>query len=250
MNWALAIAAAAATVGQPGGPSDKPERKPLIRDGAIAAAREYAQQREGAVSFAVVGSGNRVRGYDRRRTYAAASVGKAMLLVKVLRDAHDRPLTTEELQLLEPMITESKNPPARKLFARIGPEGLYEVAEAAGMHYFSTDFSLFEARIAAGDQARFFLKIDELIPARHRIYARTLLSGIIEPHQWGIPPAARDRHMRWFIKGGWRSDVVHQVGLLERSKDRRVAIAILSETTDQGYGRATVEGVARRALAR
>ncbi len=118
------------------------------------------------------------------------------------------------------------------------------------MHYFSSDFSLFESRIAAGDQARFFLQIDELVPERHRVYARQLLSGTITAHQWGIPPAAKKRHMRWFIKGGWRSDVVHQVGLLERGKKRRVALAVLSSTTDQGYGRATVEGVARRILAR
>lgn len=251
MYWALAIAAAAATAG-PFDAQEGREGKPLIRDGAVRDARAYARTREemGPVSFAVAGTGHRVRGYRRTATYPAASVTKAMLLVKVLRDARDRRLTAAERDRLGRIIRESKNQPARRLFAQVGSAGLYEIAEAAGMEHFSSDSSLFESRIAAGDQARFFLRIDRLVPERHRRYARRLLSGTIEAHRWGIPPAAEKRHMRWFIKGGWRSDVVHQVGLLERSRTRRIAVGVLTTTTDQGYGRATVEGVARRVLAR
>lgn len=249
MHWALAIAAAAATAG-PFDAQEAKRQKPLIRDGAMQEARAYARTREGGVSFAVVGSGHRVQGHQQTVTYPAASVAKAMLLVKVLRNARDRELTAAERDRLRRIITQSRNQPARYLFARVGSAGLYEVAAAAGMEHFASNSSLFDSRITAEDQARFFLRIDALVPKRHRRYARRLLSGTIEPHQWGIPPAAEERHMRWFIKGGWRSDVVHQVGLLERSKRRRIAIAILTSTTNQGYGRATVEGVARRILAR
>lgn len=243
LGWAIGALLAAAPAA---GHGHKPP--PIVTTRGIKAAQEYAKARQGLVSFAVVGTHGKVRGYDRSRTYPSASVCKAMLLTEVLRQARDRDLTTEETGLLEPMITRSANQPARDLFARIGSPGLYEIAEAVGMREFSSDFSLFESRISAEDQARFFYKLDDLLPDRHRSYARQLFKDIIPAQRWGIPEAIGGRNLTPLFKGGWRSDVVHQVARIERTTHRRVALAVLSATTDQGYGRATVEGIARRVL--
>ena len=110
--------------------------------------------------------------------------------------------------------------------------------------------AVFETRITAADQARFFLRIDRLVPKRHRSYARGLLSGIIGPQRWGIAPIARSRHFKIFFKGGWRKGITHQVALLERD-GRRVALAVLTTGEPSlAYGKATLAGIAARVLAR
>jgi hypothetical protein len=230
------------------GPVEARRGPPLTTPSAIARARHWAIGRAGNPSFAVVGERGRIRGLHRARTYPAASVTKAMLMVAVLRSARHRRLSGSERGLLNPMITLSDNDAARALFARYGSLGLDRVAHAARMRHFTSRGALFEARIAAGDQARFFARIDRLVPRRHRRYARYLLRSIVSYERWGIPPAARAHHLRVFFKGGWRSHITHQVALLERSKRHRVALAVLTESPSMAYGEATIEGIARRVL--
>lgn len=233
------------------GPAHHRKPPPIVTARGIREARSFAKSREGTVSFAVIGTHGQLRGgYDEARTYPSASVCKAMLMTEVLRNAHDRDLTAYEQTQLEPMIMRSANQPARDLFAQVGSAGLYEIAEAAHMREFSSDYSLFESRISAEDQARFFFKLDDLLPRRHRSYARQLFKQIVPAQRWGIPPAAEARHLTALFKGGWRSDVVHQVARVERTTHKRVALAVLSATTDQGYGRETVAGIAERVLER
>ena len=86
------------------------------------------------------------------------------------------------------------------------------------------------------------------MPPRHRRLARSLLSSIVPWQRWGIAAVARREGLRAWFKGGWRTDVVHQVALVE-GRGRREAIAILTRGSPSfEYGVATVEGVARRLL--
>ena len=48
---------------------------------------------------------------------------------------------------------------------------------------------------------------------------------------------------------GWRTNIFHQVALLERD-DRRVALAVLTSGTGHDYGRVTQAGIAARVLSR
>jgi hypothetical protein len=192
----------------------------------------------------------RIRGANLTTEHRSASVVKAMLLVAVLRRAPRRPLRPAETKLLKPMIVRSSNRTARTVYATVGDQGLQAVARAAHMRGLRTVGAVFETRITAADQARLFLRIDKLVPKRHRAYARALLAGIVKPQRWGIAPVARSRHYRIFFKGGWRKGITHQVALLER-EGRRVALAIL--TTGEptlAYGEATLAGIAARALQR
>jgi hypothetical protein len=175
-------------------------------------------------------------------------MSKAMLLVAALRGASDRSLAAHEHALLRPMITESSNDAAREVYDAYGDTALIAVARAAGMTRFQAVGAPFEMRITAADQARFFLRIDKLVPKRHRAYARQLLGGIVKGQRWGIAPVAERRHFRVYFKGGWRKGITHQAALLERD-GRRIALAVLtSDGPSVAYGQATLAGVAARVL--
>lgn len=222
---------------------------PLTTRASIAKAKQWAADRRGDVSFAVVPERGRVRGLRRARVYPSASVIKAMLMVAVLRSARDRELTRAERRQVGPMIVRSSNRTARALFSFHGPAAVQRVARRAGMRRFSIGPFLFEAQITAEDQARFFARIDRLVPRRHRAYARRLLRGIVPRQRWGIPPAAERHGLTASFKGGWRRGIVHQVSLLERRDGRRIALAVLTANgPGKAYGERTIEGIAERVL--
>lgn len=171
-----------------------------------------------------------------------------MLLVAVLRRAPDRALTEQEDALLRPMITRSSNKAARTVYDTYGDTALTDVARAARMTHFQAVGAPFEVRITAADQARLFLRIDTLVPERHRAYARELLQGIVPRQRWGIAPVAERRGFQVFFKSGWRKGIAHQAALLERD-GRRVALAVLtSGEPTLAYGQATLAGIAARVL--
>jgi hypothetical protein len=230
----------------PGAAGAKSE--PLVTTEGIRRARRFAQSRRGAVTFAVLDAQHRPRGLRRTAAFPAASVSKAMLLVAVLRRAAGRRLSGADRALLKPMITVSDNDAASALYARVGGEGLRKVAQAAGMHKFTDVGHWAGARITAADQARLFLRIDRLVPAAHRRYARKLLSSIVSRQRWGIARAARRARVKVFFKGGWRKDVTHQVALLERG-GRRIALAVLTNgSPSQAYCEETIERIAARII--
>jgi Beta-lactamase enzyme family len=225
-----------------------PPRPPaLIRPGGIVRAERYAAHRRGTVAFAVVGPGGAVHGLRVSERFPSASVVKAMLLVARLRELGPRPLTAHDRARLRPMIERSDNDAAEAMHDVVGNRRLYLLAHAVGMRHFAMTGHLFDTQITAADQARFFERIDRLVPPRHRSYARRLLSGIIAPQRWGIAPVARARHLKIFFKGGWRTGIVHQIALLVRG-DHRVALAVLTSGESMAYGEATLSGVARRLL--
>jgi hypothetical protein len=242
---------AATAAGQPTtrkrGPGPPPS--PVLATArGIAAARRFARTRAGTVAFAVLDEAGRLRGLRRTVQFPSASVSKAMLMVAVLRRARDRALTAPERALLRPMVTASDNDAADAVYAAVGGPALSAVAAAAGSRRFGELGHWAAEQITAADQARLFLRIDALVPARHRAYARALLSSIIPAQRWGIAPVARRRAMRIFFKGGWRAGIVHQVALLERG-GRRVSLAILCrDPPSQAYGQATLKGIAARVL--
>ena len=144
------------------------------------------------------------------------------------------------------MITESDNDAGREVYrARRRPRPERRRPRRRGCATSCRVGALFEARITAADQARLFLRIDRLVPARHRAYARALLAGIVGPQRWGIAPVAPRAPLRRLLQGaaGARGSS-HQAALLERD-GRRVALAVLtSGEPTVAYGQATLAGVA------
>ena len=149
------------------------------------------------------------------------------------------------------MVRRSDNKAATAIYARVGDAGLLRLARRARMRRFSVAGYWANARVTAADQARFFLRLNSLLPARHRSYARGLLAGVVAEQSWGIPRAARPR-WRAFFKGGWRPEpagyLAHQVARLERG-DRVVVIAVMTRANpSHRYGTETIRGVALRLL--
>ena len=131
---------------------------------------------------------------------------------------------------------------------RSAGRGCAESRGAAGMRKFTDVGHWAGARVTAADQARLFLRIDKLVPAAHRRYARKLLSSIVTPQRWGIARAARRERMKVFFKGGWRNGITHQVALLERG-GRRLALAVLTSGSPSiAYAEETIERIASRVL--
>jgi Beta-lactamase enzyme family len=220
-----------------------------VRDAA-----RYARAREGTVSFAVMDERGRLRGVHRGTQYSSASLVKAMLLVAYLRGVRGRELTAEERGLLGPMIRVSDNDAADAIYARVGPAGLARLARRSGMRNFAANPVWGGCQVTAGDQARFFRRIDSRLPRRHREYGLALLHNVVSSQRWGIPRAA-PRGWTAHFKGGWfPADAgdwrVHQAALL-RLGNRQIGVAILTGgDPSYDYGTRTIKGVAARLLRR
>ena len=219
----------------------------------IASARRFLAARAGQTAFAVVDSRGRLTGLRSDEQFSSASVVKAMLLVARL-DALDRAGTAPgagERALLGAMVRRSDNRAADAIYARVGDAGLMRLARRARMRRFGAVGYWANARVTPADQARFFLRLDPLLPRRQRAYGRGLLSGVVAEQSWGIPRAGRPR-WRVFFKGGWRPEaggyLVHQAARLERG-ERVVAVAVMTRANPSHYyGTETVRGVALRLL--
>jgi beta-lactamase class A len=218
----------------------------------VAAARAYASGRAGDVSFAVRTAR---RGWSWRgaTTYRSASVVKAMLLVAYLRrsDVRGRPLRAAERALLDPMVRRSDNRAADSIHARVGLAALSALARRVRMRHFIPHVVWGGSTITAADQARLFLRIDRLVPRRHREYAMRLLRGVVPEQRWGIAAVVPSG---WEIafKGGWGRGVTrqvdHQAALLTNT-GLRVSVAVLTgDNPTHGYGTDTIRGVAARLL--
>ena len=219
----------------------------------VEAATRYSETRAGVESFAVMTEDGRLLGRLKARRYPSASVLKAMVLVAYLNEpsVRGRALTARERSLLAPMIRRSANGPATYFVRLLGHAPLERLADRAGMTRFRLVISPWgRSQITAADQARLFVRIDRLTPARHRAYARRLLASVVPAQRWGIPPVVPDG-WRVFLKGGWgrgTGRVTSQVALLERG-ERRVSLAILTRRNpSHAYGTVTIRGIAARLL--
>lgn len=228
--------------------------KPYPSIHSMETASAFLQERTGHGSFAVVDTRGHEYGLNMHDHYVSASTVKSMLLVAYLRHLAAEHETVGSLSqaLLYPMIHVSDNHAASAVWHIVGNTGLQEVAERAGMTDFTLGPDWANELISAADMARFFYRMDLLIPRQFHGYARTLLSGIDPTQSWGIPVAARPA---WnvFFKGGWRltgeGQLVSQIARLEQRR-RRIAIAVMTVSDpSMVYGEQTIEGVTQRLLA-
>jgi Beta-lactamase enzyme family len=249
VSSALAVVLLAVAASGPSTPAADP---PANWEPDVAAAREYAQARQGTITFHVRTERGRWS-YDADRAVPSASVIKAMLMAAYLDrpDVRDRPLTAADHRLLDPMIRRSGNRAATRVRDMVGNEALLRLARRAGMTRFASDPVWGLSRITARDQTRLWLRLESLLPPRHREYALELLRTIVPRQRWGFGRLAYPPGWELFFKGGWGSGtglVEHQVALLRRGPER-VAIAILTTgSPSHAYGKRTLRGVAARLL--
>jgi hypothetical protein len=225
----------------------------LPRPGALKSAWRYARARGGAVSIAIVDSRGRLRARDGDRGYVCASTVKALLLAAELwrQKREGGGLDAGTRHLLEAMVTYSDNDAADAIYARVGDAGLFAIAHRARMQHFTVAGHWGNATVTAADLARFFWRLDEMMPSRFEEYGKRLLASIIPSQRWGIPKAAGDA---WTVrfKGGWLPSraLVHQAAeLRERERVRELAIAVLTDSQSSfAHAIETIEGVTDRLL--
>ena len=227
--------------------ADEPENwRPHVNE-----ARAYAVSRLGEVSFAVRTEED-FWALEPDRVVHSASVIKAMFMVAYLNreGVRDHALSSRRRALLSRMIRRSDNNAATTIRNIVGDAAIVRLARHAHMTRFAVVPIWGLSHITARDQTRLFLKIETFIPMRHRATAMTLLRTIVPEQRWGIA-RARPSHWKLYFKGGWGSGtglVDHQVAQLRRDR-LRVSLAILTTNNpNHAYGKATLEGVARRLL--
>jgi hypothetical protein len=227
---------------------DRAFRPPFPRYQSLLEAQRYAAHRLGDVSFAVMRSDGRLRGWRQARQAPSASVVKAMLLAAYLHS--DRPLTTDIAATVRPMIQVSDNGAAISVFNIVGREGLQRVGRSVGMRRLDTSTSLFDTGITAADQVRLFFDLKRAVGLRRLLYAKSLLRTITSSQSWGIPAAARARGWHVWFKGGWRGDITHQSAQLIRG-EIKIAISVLTTANpSMAYAEQTIAGITRRLIRR
>ncbi len=218
--------------------------------GRVRAVRSFLRSRGGTSAWALIDNWGRLRSFEPQRVYVSASLVKAMLLVAYLRKIGNRPPDAAERAPLGSMIRVSSNDAADTIYYRVGDAALYDVARRAGMTRFWVGGYWGNAHFSAEDQARFFNRIDRLVPRASRGYARSLLSSIVSYQSWGFRRYAAAAGFKTFFKGGWRSTgagrLVHEAALFERG-DTRLSMAVLTDgNPSHEYGTETLRGVAQR----
>ena len=225
-----------------------PARFPPV--GRVRAVKRWLRARGGSNSWALLDSWGRMHSFAPQRVYVSASLVKAMLLVAYLRGIGNRAADAGERASLGPMITVSSNDAADTVYYRVGDAALYRLARLVGMRNFSVAGYWANAQFSAQDQARFFNRIDRLVPKASRGYARALLSSIVSDQRWGFSRYSIAAGFKTFFKGGWRGtgagQLVHEAALFERGRTR-VSMAVLTDgNTSHEYGTETLRGVAQR----
>jgi hypothetical protein len=219
---------------------------------SASAAKTFAQGRNGTVTFALVDGDELVAGSHPHQLVHGASMTKAMLLVARLRDLAGHGLTRGDETRLTAMIEHSDNAAANHVLGQVGLGAVRQVARLAGMtdSRFTTsdpEYRLGDSLVSAVDQARLFARIDDLIPARHRDWAMGLLENVVEGH-WGILNATTGTVPS---KAGWRSESSNAWTVTQAAQVTPTqGLAVLTANQpDQGYGEASIEGVAKKILA-
>ncbi len=207
------------------------------------------------MSFALVDPRGRLHGVRAQEQYVSASVSKAMVLVGYLSrpDVRRRALTGSAQARLGAMIRSSNNDAATRTFRDVGDRGMRDVARRAGMRRYDVHGHWANSQVTAADQARFFARMQRLLPGRHRDFAERQFANIVAGQRWGIPEVLGPNDEVQF-KGGWRGtgrgQLVHQVATIERG-GARWGVAILSDgSPTHAYGVQTVRGIAERLLRR
>ena len=211
---------------------------------AIAAAITWIKGRSGTPGLAVVTADGKVRGVNLDRQYVSYSLAKAMILVAYLRK-HGT-ITDAARDTLTRMIEKSDNAAASAMYAQVGGgSGLSDLATTVGMERFSPGGGWISSRVTPADQARFFFAMEKYIPAKHRVFARELLSGITPRQRWGIVAAAGPLGWRVYFKAGWSRGNVHMVQAARLVKgDTVFAMAVMTEgNPNWTYGFGTLKGV-------
>lgn len=145
------------------------------------------------VGYAVVNSqGEVIAQTGAREIVNAGDTAGAVVLLALSTRAGNRSFTERESSLAASMLENGDDDARAQLVKQLGKDAVDRAAARAGMRSWSTartDLSLSSADVTAGDLARLFTQIDDLVPARHRGDARTWLTQSTDEGHFGVNTA-------------------------------------------------------------
>lgn len=218
-------------------------------------AQQIAQQAGSGVKVGYAlydSSGNLLGGYDENSENYGASITKAMLLVAYLKQAGSGAISPTASGYLTNMIENSDNASGTWVYNHLNNPAadVKAVASEAGMTGFKLDTSdpnyvLGQSQITAGDFAKLFSKIDQLIPSQQRSYGLKLLSNLASSDQTGLLQSGLPGTV--YSKEGWKPEPDSTNPFGKEGSPYIVNQAAQFSSGGQTYGLAiTVGGVANR----
>ena len=235
------------------GASTAPTRLHLAAALTVARAEQAAGHR---IGFALVSADGKTLGSLNATQHAySGSISKAMLLVAYLRQTGTGQLSDTARSELSAMIEASDNAAANWVFAHLDSAraAVFRVAADAGMSGFQIDTSdqlyvLGQSLITAGDFARFFARVELLMPTPHRSFGMYLL-GHIERRAGllaaGVPGIV-------YAKEGWKPEpsgllgspyLVNQAAQFSYKGEVYGVAVTVGDVADQEEGEAVVRRV-------
>lgn len=183
-----------------------------------AAAQKVIAQSGATVGYAIYDTDNNpIASFQGDTQNYGASITKSMLLVAYLRQVGSGTLTAQAKTELTNMIENSDNNSANWVYKQLkdGPTQVMQVATDGGMTNFSFDtsdptYTLGQSQVTANDFAKFFAKIDTLMPDTQKSYGMNLLAHLSSADQTGLLQAGLPGTV--YSKEGWKPEPAGTTG--------------------------------------
>lgn len=230
--------------------------------GASAAIADARGQHASPVGFAVANSqGQIVASYEPNATDYGHSITEVMLLVAFLRQNAGRPLSSAARSNLTAMIDQGSSgdggPGADWVYRHLHNANaqIEQVAHEAGMGDFRLDTSdhvyvLGHSRVSAGDMAKLFSKIAQLLPTSLQAYGLSLLSEVSlgGPQHTGIY-GANVANWPVYSSSGWNRETdgrytFNQAALINVAGQQYAIAVITANDPSYAVGEGIVKSIA------
>lgn len=195
-------------------PASAPTTPGITVDNSAAQSAAQAASTGGTtVGYALYNSsGQLLANFNDTSENYGGSITKSMLLVAYLNQVGSGTLSSEATSELTNMIENSDNTSADWVYGQLNnPKSQVEaVAAQAGMTGFKYDdqgdsvYYLGQSQVTSGDFAKFFSKIDTMLPAAQKSFALGLLSHLASSDQVGLLQAGLPGTV--YSKEGWRPE--------------------------------------------
>ena len=184
--------------------------------------------------------------------FVAASAIKVTILSALLlkTDGH---LTAAQQSLARPMITQSSNTAADRLWAEVGIAGMQRFLNRAGMTHTVLNSAWGLSGLTAADELtllRLLTSPGPVLSPASRSYVLTLMAEVTASQRWGTP-AGTGAGIAVHVKNGWlpyptgRDWRVNSLGTFTGPGTAYQMAVLTSGNPSMGYGIGTIEGAAR-----
>ncbi|WP_067929600.1 peptidoglycan-binding protein [Alicyclobacillus shizuokensis] len=231
------------------------QQNSIVFDSAF---KDYLEDRHDTVSVAVYDANTgQTYTYNPNSTYCTASIVKvALMTVLLYKDqiAH-RGVTAAQKKLLTPMIEESDNSMASKLWNQLGRgKGITPYLRKFGMNHTTmrndSYWGLTETNVL--DQVT-LLKLlaypNSIIDNTNRQYALGLMEHVVSGQRWGVSEGvpsgttiALNNGWSPYVAGNWR---INSIGYIHGHGHNYVIAVLTFHNASEDYGIDTVEGISR-----